>query len=81
MNDSEYRGGLGAGGSWGCALAAVIGLPVLIALSLVDSLGDCAPDTNCHKSFFWNAALPAAIVVLIVFAVVRLVARTFGRGD
>jgi hypothetical protein len=81
MNDSEYRGGLDPANMWGCAVSALIGFPIMAYLTLVDALGDCTPDTNCHKGFLSNVALPTVGIVTVVFLSVRWMAKVLRRGD
>ena len=76
MSDGEYKGGSTTGGKWGCAFAALFGLPVFCFATLVASLGDCAPDVQCHKGFWLAVALPTIIVAApIGFGVRWLVNR------
>ncbi len=79
MEDGGYRGGATPGGKWGCAAAALIGVPLFFWLTLINSLGDCAPDAACHGSFWTEAVLPTALVAGIVGLSVRwLVNRKHG---
>jgi hypothetical protein len=70
MSDNGYQGP-GRGERWGCAIAAVIGIPAFIFLLLLDALGDCAPDTACSKGFLTNVLLPSVAVPLGTFLIVR----------
>lgn len=71
VSDNGYVGGPTRGGKWGCALAALVGVPVGIFLMIVDALGDCAPDVSCGKGFWTHVALPTLIVVIAVGLPVR----------
>jgi hypothetical protein len=51
MSDSRYKGGSTRGGKWGCAVAALFGIPVFMLATLVASLDDCMPDVKCHPGF------------------------------
>ena len=76
MDDSRYRGGGTPGGKWGCAFAALFGLPVFSFSILLASLGDCAPGVHCHKGFWLAVVLPTVIVAAPVgFGVRWLVNR------
>jgi hypothetical protein len=46
---------------------------------LIDSLGDCALDVDCHKGFWSNVALPTIAVGLIIALLIRAVVNRFGR--
>ena len=71
MSANGYEGGPTGGGKWGCAAAAIIGVPVGFFLMLVDALGDCMPDISCSKGFWTHAALPTLIIAVIVGLPVR----------
>lgn len=76
VGEGRYRGGGTLGGKWGCGLAALFGLPVLFFLVLLDSLGDCVPDVQCHKGFWLWVVLPTMLVAAPVgFGVRWLVNR------
>jgi hypothetical protein len=73
MSDSEYRGGTTAGSKWGCAVAALLGVPLFFFLMLVEALGDCVPDTECKKGFLVFALVPTVVVSGALFLVVRAI--------
>lgn len=76
MSDGGFHGGGTAGGKWGCAIAALVGLPVLGVLMLVAALGDCAPGAACRNGFWTMVVLPTLLVVVPVgFGVRWLVNR------
>lgn len=82
MDEGRYRGGGTPGGKWGCGLAALFGLPVFFFLVLLDSLGDCVPDVQCHKGFWLWVVLPTVLVAApIGFGVRRLVNRRLSSDD
>ena len=81
MSDHEYRGGPDPAGMWGCAVAALIGVPIAAYLIFVDALGDCASDTDCHKGFWSNVGLPAAAVFAVLFLTVRWAAKSLRSDD
>jgi hypothetical protein len=81
VKDSEYRGGLEAHNLWGCAIASLIVLPIFGYLTLINGLGDCASDTNCHKGFWSNVGLPTVAVFIVVFLSVRWAAKALRSGD
>ena len=80
MSDGKYQGGTTAGSKWGCAVAAVIGVPLLYFLTLVDALGDCVPDSNCKKGFLPFIVAPTVVVAAVLFFVVRLVMNKMRRS-
>jgi hypothetical protein len=69
------------GGKWGCALSALVGLPLIGFAVLTSTLGDCLPEDACDRSLDWRligAALAIAAVVgfgsrAIINAIVRRV--------
>ncbi len=66
MDNREYQGSATTGGKWGCALAAIIGIP-LIGLSIAfEALGDCVPDAPCNHGLIWWLVIPAILTTLIV---------------
>jgi hypothetical protein len=79
MSDTGYKGGSTPGGRWGCGLAALVGAPVFFFLVLVDSLGDCAPDTNCHKGFWPMVVLPTLLVALPIGLVTRWLVNRYRK--
>lgn len=80
--DNRYRGGRTAEGRWGCAAAFVAAFPVFIYLLLAETLGDCAPDVACRKSFLFYVLLPTAFVAFAAGMIVkRLVAALRGNRE
>lgn len=81
MSDSRYKGGSTRGGRWGCALAALFGIPVFMFATLVASLGDCMPDVECHPGFWLEVVLPTALIATPIGLGVRwLVNRRSNDG-
>lgn len=80
MGDSKYQGGTTAGSKWGCAVAAVIGVPLFCFLTLVDALGDCIPDSDCKKGFLPFVVAPTVVVAAVLFFVVRLIVNKIRRS-
>ncbi|WP_133243791.1 hypothetical protein [Sphingomonas pokkalii] len=58
MNEG-YKSGGTIGGKWGCALAAIVGVPILGFVILLSALGDCAPDVSCRHDLDWLLILAA----------------------
>ena len=84
MNDERYRGGGTTGGKWGCALAAVVGLPLLGLAILVSALGDCIPEVPCNHDLEWSLILGALVISLAVGVAIRALINRFverGAGD
>ena len=50
--------------SAGC-FSALIGIPVLLFLAFVTSLGECYPEIACHRSLWADGVAPAAAVSLV----------------
>jgi hypothetical protein len=72
MPDDGYDG-LSRGQRWGCAVALLMGASSFLFLSLLDALGDCAPNTSCEKGLWTYVLLPSIAISAIVFFVVRWV--------
>jgi hypothetical protein len=81
VSDSEYRGGTTAGSKWGCAAAAIIGVPLFSFLLLVDALGDCIPDDNCKKGFLPFVVAPTFVAASVLFFVVRFIVNKMRRSS
>ncbi|WP_294256452.1 hypothetical protein [uncultured Sphingomonas sp.] len=65
MNEG-YKSGGTPGGKWGCALAAMVGVPLLGFAILLSALGDCAPDASCHHDLDWLLILAALATAAVV---------------
>jgi hypothetical protein len=70
MPKDSYNG-LAGGEKWGCAVAALVAVPLFLFLLAVDAVGDCAPDSGCTKGFWTNVLLPSAMIVTLIFFGVR----------
>jgi len=66
MDDDAYKGGSTTGGKWGCALAAVFGMPLIGFSVLVSALGDCIPDEPCSHGLIWWLIIPSLIIAATV---------------
>ena len=75
----RYRGAGTLGGKMGCGAAALIGGPLFFVLMLVDSLGDCVPNTSCHKSFVTGVVFPTLLIALPIWLLVRVLVNRFWR--
>jgi hypothetical protein len=69
------------GGKWGCAVMTLICAPLFFFLVLVDALGDCMPDVECHKGFIRNVALPTALVGLVIYFAIRTIVNWVDRRN
>lgn len=81
MGDSSYKGGGTRGGRWGCALAALFGIPVFMLATLVASLGDCMPNVTCHPGFWFEVLLPTALVATPIGLGVRWLVNRRSNDD
>ena len=81
MSDSRYKGGGTRGGKWGCALAALFGVPVFMFATLVASLGDCMPNVECHPGFWLEVVLPTALVATPIGLGVRWLVNRRSNND
>ncbi|MES2449928.1 MAG: hypothetical protein V4610_05105 [Pseudomonadota bacterium] len=79
MDDSGYKGGTTRSSKWGCAAAAMLGAPVFMVLTIVDALGDCAPDTRCSKGFWMHVAFPTAALAIVFGLSVSWAINRLGR--
>jgi hypothetical protein len=50
MSDGGYEGGGTTGGKCGCAMAALVGVPVLAILMFASFYGDCVPGERCRDN-------------------------------
>jgi hypothetical protein len=81
MTGSGYQGGTTTGGKWGCAFAALVGVPLFSFLIIVQALGDCSPDVEYHSGFWAYVVLPTIAAALPVGLAVRVVVNRFwGSG-
>jgi hypothetical protein len=80
MREDGYRGGGTLGGKWGCALSALVGLPVISLGLLVSALGDCAPDMDCNHRITWLLFIPGIVIAALVgFGSRAIINRMNGR--
>ena len=54
------------GGKWGCALSALIGLPLLGFAVLISTLGDCLPEDPCDHRLDWELIGAALVIAAVV---------------
>lgn len=78
---SDGYQGLPKDDKWGCLVAALIGFPVFVFLTMLDALGDCAPDPDCKKGFFSMVLVPSLIVTALVFGGVKAIVRLLQSRD
>jgi hypothetical protein len=81
VSDSGYRGGTTAASKWGCATAAIIGVPLFCFLILVDALGDCIPEADCKKGFLLFVVAPTFVVAAVLFLAVRFIVNKTRRSS
>ncbi|WP_333570903.1 hypothetical protein [Sphingomonas sp.] len=84
MNEG-YKSGGTPGGKWGCALAAIVGVPLLGLIILLSAWGDCASDVSCHHDPNWllilAALATAAVVGFISRALINAAIRRWTNGS
>ncbi|MDZ7895086.1 MAG: hypothetical protein U5M50_09125 [Sphingobium sp.] len=83
MAAEGYQGGGTVGGKWGCAFAALVGLPLFSGALIIASMGHCAPDKQCLPpwSFFAFATIVTSTVGWGVRAVINRCARGKAPAD
>lgn len=83
MEEGGYRGGGTPGGKWGCALSALIGIPLLSFGLIVASMGDCVPGERCTSGE--TLLLIAGAITIAVGvgsrAAINLIAQRRRRGS
>jgi hypothetical protein len=82
QTDSGYQSGETAGGKLGCALAAIVGLPLLGAAFIYASMGQCVPGADCVDGWKIIAAAAAisGIVGVAARAAINFLLRFLRRG-
>ena len=66
MEDVGYQSGATVGGKWGCALSALVGVPLILFTVMASSLGDCSPDEPCKHGMIWGLLLPSILFAALV---------------
>jgi hypothetical protein len=61
----RYQSGSTTGGKWGCAVAALIGIPLTFLAILVSALGDCMPDVDCKRGLPERYVIPSLLIAAI----------------
>ena len=80
MAGENYDGGrMSQSDRWGCIVATAAGLPIFSLLLIVDSLGDCAPDVDCHKGFLAGVLMPTLLIAGAAGLLARFIASWLGR--
>lgn len=69
MSDDGYQSPATIGGKIGCAVAAVVGVPLFGFAFLVNALGDCFADEDCHQQNWWLYVFAAVFATLLGLAV------------
>jgi hypothetical protein len=79
MSGEGTRGG-SLGAKWGCALSAVLAVPLVACVYVLSALGDCAPGVACHAGPSWRMLAGAVLIAIgIGFGTQLLVNVTFRR--
>jgi hypothetical protein len=66
MANGGYKGEGTPGGFWGCALAALAGVPLIGFSFLASALGDCGPDVHCNHGLIWWLFVPSILIAMFV---------------
>lgn len=75
MTQDGYKGGATIGGKWGCALAAIVGVPLLGLALLINALGDCF--NHCHPKQDWTMFGAALVIAGVVGLTTRVLVNRF----
>lgn len=76
-SESAYQGGGTLGGKLGCAVAALVGLPLIGAAFIFASMGDCVPGAECIAG--WKVIAGAVIIAGLAGAGARAASNAFAR--
>ena len=76
-SEGSYQGGGTLGGKLGCALAALVGLPLIGAALIYASMGDCPPGAECIAG--WKMIAGAAVIAGLAGAGARAAINAFAR--
>jgi hypothetical protein len=79
MASDGYKGGPTPEGKFGCLAGSLVGVPTGICLLFADALGDCVPDSPCHKGFLSNVLLPSVGIAVVVGLAAWWIAKTYRR--
>jgi hypothetical protein len=80
MDERDYDSGRTVGGKWGCALSAIVGVPLLVLLWIPYAFSHCDPDVGCHEaSLFLTVIVPGALVAALVGFLSRAIINDFMR--
>jgi hypothetical protein len=64
VENRGYDSGGTVGGKWGCAVSALVGIPLFSGALLISSMGHCAPDVDCVPN--WQLFAGAAGLTIVV---------------
>jgi len=67
------------GGKWGCALSAIVGIPLLGFAVAVTAMPDCLQNEPCDRSLDWGLIAGALAVTAIVGFGSRLLINAIAR--
>ena len=51
---SGYQPSTTTGGKIGCAMSALVGVPLIGIVFILSVLGDCVPDVKCSRGLDWS---------------------------
>lgn len=83
MSDGgRYQGGGTIGGKLGCALAALVGMPLIGGAIIYASMGDCVAGAQCIAGWkmITAAVLISGAIGIAARAAINAVARAWRRG-
>lgn len=79
MAGEIHEGDVSRATKWGCAAAAIVGLPLFAFLLAMDALGDCEPGTACRKGFLLMVLAPSVLIAGAVGLFVWFIANRSAR--
>ena len=79
MAGDGCKGRLTTEGKFGCLAGSPIGVLTGICLLFADALGECVPDSPCHKGFLSNVLLPSVGIAVVVGLAAWWIAKTYRR--
>lgn len=79
MDDGGYKGSGTTGGKYGCAVSALVDLPLMALMMFFSFYGHCGPGERCHDNEGWRFAGILAVVAVVAGAVGLLTRHMINR--